>query len=162
MLIRELGFEATAMRRMTGKSGGGALKPRPRLMAHGGVAACLFVLGPPAGQTLAQFAPAFPAPSPFCIDYGVINKTHYDVSIRFDNEDGESYDLGPGQSVTYHKVKYCSSPAYVVASYSGPDRSGMIGRNIALDLKTPNFEVVEAGRYVFLKPVGQPVPPEFR
>jgi hypothetical protein len=68
---------------------------------------------------LAQFVQPLPQPSVYCKDYNINNKTIYTVSIKFDNLDNQNFDLEPGQEVTYHKTKYCSAPAYVVASYSG-------------------------------------------
>jgi hypothetical protein len=110
----------------------------------------------------AQFAQPLPQPSVYCNDYNVRNNTNYKVSIKFDNLDDQIYDLEPGQEATYHKTKYCSAPAYVVANYSGGGRAGTIGRNIALDYKHRDSEVVESGRYIFLKPVGEAIPPGFQ
>lgn len=119
----------------------------------------ILLLGSP--HAYGQFVQALPQPSIYCKDYDVRNNTNLHISIQFDALPNERYELEPGQSVSYNKTQYCSAPAYVVAAYSGV-RSGTIGRNLALDPKSPHYEFVEAGRYVFLNRVGDAIPPEFR
>jgi hypothetical protein len=130
-----------------------------RLSYLGGAVGTILLLG--LSNAHAQFVQALPQPSIYCEDYDVRNNTNLHVSIQFDALPNERYELEPGQSVNYHKTQYCAAPAYVVAGHSGP-RSGTIGRNLALDPRSPHYEIVEAGRYVFLNRVGDAIPPEFR
>jgi hypothetical protein len=111
--------------------------------------------GQPASAQFVQ--PLTPPSANFCINYSVANRTHYSVQIRFDNLDSDDYQLQPGRSVVYHKVNYCGAPAYVVASYGGPNGPRPIVRNMALDKRTPNFDVVESGMYVLINPSGTAV-----